>query len=126
VADAEFLPAEKTVIARLSERDRLDRIGGFGGFSPRQANAILKAKVANVIADGVAEMGAEVQGWIRDVAKTNPAQAVELFMQYAEFVQPRLKAATVIGHANLIPPEPGTRSIADLTIEELEAMGNGG
>jgi hypothetical protein len=122
----EFYPPVAQVRAELSEDDRLQLVGMPVGCTPRQAQAILKARVANVVARGVAELGLEVLDWIREVRKINPERATELYFQYIEFVQPRLKAAQTILQGDITPTAEGRKRLADMTVAELEAIGNGG
>ena len=54
---------------------------------------------------------AKVQGWLDRVAETNPALAVQLFLQIAEFSLPKLKAVSVDVNT---PGDVRSLSIADL------------
>ena len=56
-----------------------------------------------------------VSAWLEDVARTNPAKAVELFMQLAEYSLPKLKAVA-------IDVRSSDGSVKQLSVSDLEKI----
>ena len=60
-----------------------------------------------------------VQRWLDEVAKTDPAEAIRLFLRLLEFIIPKLPAATVtINETMEVRPRP----VRELSCAELEAI----
>lgn len=72
-------------------------------ITPNDERALSQAIVGKITTNRIRMAMAElahgkidlVSEWLDDVARTNPAKAVELFMQLAEYTLPKLKAIAV-------------------------------
>lgn len=85
----------------------------------RQSKARLNYALSELVNAG----SEKVLKWLDLVAERDPAAAVRLYMELAEFSQPRLKAAQVI--ANLSAGDTGHASnMRSMSIEELERIAN--
>lgn len=110
LADAEF---------QMTSEERLK----YSLENPGSSRAMTPAKVGNVsmarIRLAMSELAHgeidSVRAWLHEVAKTNPARAVELFIQLAEFSLPKLKAVA------LAIDDPGG-SRRPLSIDELQRI----
>lgn len=121
----EFNLPPKEVAKRLTQDQRLERIGTDVGLSPRQANAITKARL-NLALSQLAEGNIDnVQTWLEQVGRVAPAEAIRLYMELMEFSTPRMKAAQVNVNADMTPAAGGARSLADMTIDELRIVAEG-
>lgn len=61
----------------------------------------------------------EFQGWIEDVAKTNPAKAIELVTSLGEYILPKLSRAEIEAE---VKKEVTTFNINNLSLDELEQL----
>lgn len=113
------MPA-KEIVKRLTVDERLKRVGLAEGFTPRQATAITKARLAFALAELAENHVEEVSQWIRAVAEKNPAEAVRLYMELMEFSTPRMKAAQV--NLNASAEVGNGKSMSAMTYEELNAI----
>ncbi len=86
-------------------------------LTPRAAHAITKARISYALAELAHGMQDEVALWIRDVARTSPKAAVELYFELIQFSVPKLKA---IEHTHA-PAESG-KPMKDYTFEELQRL----
>jgi hypothetical protein len=114
------LPA-KEIAKRMTLDERLMRVGFPEGVTPRQANAIMKARIQfglSQLADNNIE---KVEQWLREVGSRSPAEAIRLFMELLEFGLPRMKAMQINANADLTPPQ-GSRDMATMSIEELQSI----
>lgn len=116
----EFDLRPEEIAARLTETERLDRVGLPAGFSPRQANAITQARLQFSLSELADRNVENIHKWISQVAEKDPVTAVRLFLELLEFRMPKLKAAQVV--ANLTPNAAGQKRLAELSMEELERV----
>jgi hypothetical protein len=86
-------------------------------LTPRATTAITKARISYALATLAHGLQDEVQEWIRNVATTNPKQAVELYFELIQFSVPKLKA---IEHTH-VAGDTG-KPMKDYTFEELQAL----
>lgn len=111
------LPPEE-IAKRLPLQTKLELVGQTHGLTPRQANAITKARTQLALSQLAEGNVDNVQQWLRQVGERAPAEAIRLYMELLEFGLPRLKAAQVNLNADMTP---GTgRNLADLSIDELQ------
>lgn len=111
------LPPDE-IAKRLPLQTKLELVGQTHGLTPRQANAITKARTQLALSQLAEGNVDNVQQWLRQVGERAPAEAIRLYMELLEFGLPRLKAAQVNLNADMTP---GTgRNLADLSIDELQ------
>jgi hypothetical protein len=122
--ESEFNLKPKEIAKRLTANEKIALVGKKHGFSPRQANAVTKARLNNALAELAEGNVANVQMWLEQVAARAPKEAIELYMSLLEFSQPRLKAAQIVGTANLTPSDGKT--LAGMSIEELNVIAEQG
>lgn len=123
MSEFDLPPAE--IAKRLTVTERINRVGQETGLTPRQANAITKARVNHALSELAEGNIDNVQRWLEQVGERSPAEAVRLYMELLEFTSPRLKAANIV--ANLTPNAEGQRRLNEMTMEELQnALTNGG
>jgi hypothetical protein len=116
---SEFDLPKSEIVARLSQEERLKRIGAPIGLTPRQANAVTQARLQLALSELADGNIANVQLWLEQVGQRAPAEAIRLFMELLEFRLPRMKAAQVNLNATI---EGKERGLKDMTIEELERV----
>lgn len=110
------------IAKRLTVNEKLQRVGTETGLSPRQANAITKARV-NLALSQLAEANIDnVQQWLTEVGRVSPAEAIRLYMELMEFTTPRLKAAQVNLNANADLNPNGQRQLSEMSISELQSV----
>lgn len=119
---SEFDLPPEDIAQRLSTQQRLELVGQTHGMTPRQANAITKARMQLALSQ-LAEANVDnIQRWLGEVGSRSPAEAIRLYMELLEFTAPRLKAAQVNLNANADMTPGGARSMADMSIDELSAI----
>src|SRR5689334_4923023 len=69
------------------------RRGGRQKGTPNKATAEARATFHAVFE----KLAPEVEGWIREVAETNPARAAELVLRLAEYFVPKLARTEIAG-----------------------------
>lgn len=122
---SEFDMPVKQIVKRLTHDERIAAVGTDVGLTPRQANAITKARL-NFAISQLAEQNIEnVHEWLQRVAAVAPAEAVRLYMELMEFSVPRMKAAQVNLNANADLGDKTARSLADMSIEDLRLVAEG-
>jgi hypothetical protein len=119
--ESEFNMPSQEIAKRLTVQERLERVGLPEGYTARQAQAITKARMAFALAELVDRNVDNLHIWINNVAEKDPAAAVRLVMELTEYTMPRLKAAQIIGTADLTP-DSGKRDLTRLTIAELQTI----
>lgn len=87
-------------------------------LTQREAKKVTQNRMRNALSELAHGKIDKVAAWIDEVAEKDPARAVELFMQLAEFAIPRLKAVTLEVSAD-------TKPLREMSIAQLEAMMNG-
>lgn len=112
------LPPEE-IAKRLPLQTKLELVGQTHGLTPRQANAITKARTQLALSQLAEGNVDNVQQWLRQVGERAPAEAIRLYMELLEFGLPRLKAAQVNLNADMTPGAGG-RNLQDLSIDELQ------
>jgi hypothetical protein len=117
---SEFDMPPEDIAKRLTVDQRIKRVGEETGLTPRQANAITKARLQYALSE-LADMNIDnVNRWLNQVGERSPAEAIRLYMELMEFSTPRLKAAQVV--ANLTPNADGQRKLNEMSIEELQRI----
>lgn len=120
---SEFNRPPNEIRDMLTEEDRLKLVGLPQGYTPRQAKAIVTARIEyglSKLADGMIE---DVAKWIREVGTRNPAEAVRLFMDLLEFRIPKIKAAQLNLNASA-DLSPSAGNLTTLSLEDLQAIAN--
>lgn len=92
-------------------------------ITPQDERALSQALVGKITTNRIRSAMAElahgkienVSRWLEDVARTNPAKAVELFMQLAEYTLPKLKAIAVDVRSS-------DGSVKNLSTQDLERI----
>lgn len=113
-------PAQIVELMPAHKRQAAELVGTPVGLTPRQANALSKARLntaMSLLAEGSIE---KVQKWLDQVAERNPEAAVRLFMELTEFTMPRLKAAQITANANLTPDS--AKDLQSMSLEELQRV----
>lgn len=81
-----------------------------------QAKKVTQNRIRNAMAElSHANIG-KVNGWLDEVATKDPARAVELFLQLAEFTLPKLKAVAID-----VKDNSGV-SLKSMSVRDLEAL----
>lgn len=80
------------------------------------------ADVRQAIAIFAQENVHRLQEWLERIAEEDPAKAADLFVRVLEYHVPKLARSEVAVHA---VHAKAPRRLSDLSIEELEAIGNG-
>jgi len=75
------------------------RRGGRQKGTPNKATAEARAAFGMVFE----KLAPEVEGWIREVAETDPARAAELVLRLAEYFVPKLARTEVVGAEDAEP-----------------------
>lgn len=123
---SEFDMPVKQIVKRLTHDERIAAVGTDVGLTPRQANAITKARL-NFALSQLAEQNIEnVQNWLERVAAVAPAEAIRLYMELMEFSTPRMKAAQVNLNANADLGDKDARSLSGMSIDELSVVASQG
>lgn len=120
---SEFNKPPHEIADMLTEEQRLQLVGLPAGYTPRQAKAIVMARIEyglSQLADG---MVPEVEKWLKQVGERNPGEGIRLFMELLEFRMPRIKAAQVNLNASA-DLMPAAGSMTTLTLEELNSIAN--
>jgi hypothetical protein len=65
------------------------------GLPLGQINNVTRARIRHSMAELAAGNVEHVQTWLHEVAKTQPAKAIELFIELVQFSLPRVKAVAV-------------------------------
>lgn len=113
----EFDMTPQQLMPRLTEAEKLKRVGTETGISTVVANRITQARLQLALSE-LADMNvSNVNIWLSEVAKNHPAEAIRLFLELLEFRMPRMKAAQIV--ANLTPTPDGQRKLEHMSIEEL-------
>ena len=84
-------------------------------LSQRVVGAITTNRIRSALAELAHGNVDKVQGWLDQVGAQNPARAVELFMELAQFVLPKVKAVAVDVRSS-------DGSVKTLSISELEKI----
>lgn len=98
-----------------AERLKRPKTGGRQKGTPNRVTADMR-QAMSALAEGNVQ---RVQEWLDEVAGTDPARAVELFLRLLEFVLPKLRAISVGAHADV------PQSVRQMSIAELEALVSG-
>jgi hypothetical protein len=96
-------------------------------LSKREVNAIARTRVEWAFSQLTLAKMDKVSQWLDDLAKTNPREALDAYMQLTEFVMPRLKAVNKErrGRDGEEPGGDDPRGWGGLSVAELEAIGRG-
>ena len=97
-------------------------------LSKREVNAIARTRVEWAFSQLTLAKMEKVSQWLDDLAKTNPREALDAYMQLTEFVMPRLKAINKERRGREADgPGDGddSRGWGGLSVAELEAIGRG-
>ena len=96
-------------------------------LSKREVNAIARTRVEWAFSQLTLAKMDKVSQWLDDLAKTNPREALDAYMQLTEFVMPRLKAINKErrGRDADGPSEDDSRGWGGMSVAELEAIGRG-
>lgn len=118
----EVIEAEFELVGNLSTQERYG-LPSAPKEGVRTATQRAKARLGFALADVCGMKANDISKWLDQVAERNPAEAVRLFMELTEFIQPRLKAANIV--ANLTPTEEGKSRLREMSIEQLEQLSSG-
>ena len=97
-------------------------------LSKREVNAIARTRVEWAFSQLTLAKMEKVSQWLDDLAKTNPREALDAYMQLTEFVMPRLKAINKERRGREADgPGDGddSRGWGGMSVAELEAIGRG-
>ncbi len=118
----EFSLTEKELADRMTLEQRLAGVGKPGGLSPQQGKAIARARLQYAMSE-LADMNVvNVHNWLQEVARVNPAEAIRLFMELADYTTPRLKAAQVNANLNVDATPGGGKNLKEMTLDELQSI----
>jgi hypothetical protein len=98
-----------------SNRTKRPKTGGRQKGTPNVVTRDLRLSISALLEGNVDN----VQRWLYEVAKTDPAEAVELFLRLLEFITPKLRAAAV---GLEMHDTTHRRPLHEMSIAELEAM----
>lgn len=120
---SEFNKPPHEIRDMLTEEQRLQLVGIPAGFTPRQAKALVTARIEYGLSKLAEGMIADVQKWLRQVGERNPAEGVRLFMDLLEFRIPKIKAAQLNLNASA-DLSPSAGNLTTLSLEDLQAIAN--
>lgn len=126
VAPGEYAIADTKTGINISTQKRLElALGGTPettnhplALTQGQAKKITQNRIRSAMAEMAHGKIDKVNAWLDEVADKDPARAIELFMQLAEFTLPKLKAVAID-----VKTTDGT--VRNLSVAQLEAMVRG-
>jgi hypothetical protein len=120
--NSEFNMVPAQIAKRLTDEERLKRVGFPEGMTVRQATAITNARLQYALSE-LADMKVEqVSTWLDEVGRVAPAEAIRLFMELLEFRMPRMKAAQVNLNATVGDAAKSGKDLKSMSIEELNRV----